>query len=235
MFGRRRRLLTPHLPLVHRRGVHARTDGGPAHRQSEAISIAEALTLAVATIVIAWAGYSAAQWSTDSRLDLARASTLRLESNSAIAQAEETRNFDASTFNAWFIAYSLDRKDAMVVAERRFRPAFRTPFDAWLATDPEHNPAAPPGPTFMPQYQLPDQAQADQLVRQADAAAADGDHAAGVADNYLRITLVLSSALFLVGVGTTFWLTKLRWGLVATGGMLLGIAIVVIALQPHPV
>lgn len=76
---------------------------------------------------------------------LAKASTLRAESNRALAVAEETRNFDASTSNTWFVAYTLNREDIMAVAERRFRPEFKVAFDAWLATNPAKNPGAPPG------------------------------------------------------------------------------------------
>src|SRR5436190_6850564 len=109
------------------------------------IPIVEAVLLSLVTVVTAWAGYSAAKWGTDSRLELAKASTLRLESNRAFALAEETRNFDSSTFNAWFMAFALDRPDKMRLAERRFRPGYRAAFDAWRATEPEHNPNAPPG------------------------------------------------------------------------------------------
>jgi hypothetical protein len=146
--------------------------------RGEVVPVVEAVLLAVVTIVTAWAGFSAADWSSDSRLDLARASRLRLEANRAVAAAEEQRNFDASTFDAWFIAFTLGRADKMAVAERRFRPEFKQAFDAWLATYPEHNPDAPPGPTFMPEYRQPEQLEAERLDRQADQAAADGDHAA---------------------------------------------------------
>ena len=40
-------------------------------------------------------GYSAAKWGTDSRLDLAHASALRIEANRAFAVAAENRNFDS--------------------------------------------------------------------------------------------------------------------------------------------
>ena len=36
----------------------------------------------------------------------------------------------------------------------RLRPQFLVAFNAWIATNPLHNPKAPPGPTYMPQYQL---------------------------------------------------------------------------------
>jgi hypothetical protein len=65
------------------------------------------------------------------------------------------RDFDSSTFNAWFIAYTLNSPQKEVIAERRFRPQFRVAFNAWMATDPLTNPNAPPGPTYMPQYKQP--------------------------------------------------------------------------------
>ena len=35
---------------------------------------------------------------------------------------------------------------------RRFSPAYKVAFEAWLATDPLHDPNAPAGPSFMPEY-----------------------------------------------------------------------------------
>src|SRR4051812_42735477 len=128
-----------------------------------AIPVVEAVLLSVVTIVTAWAGYSAAKWSTESRLDLAHASSLRLQANRALATAAELRNFDSSTFDAWFTAYTLGNEEKAAIAERRFRPQLRVAFDAWQATNPDTNPSAPPGPTFMKQYVQPGLAQAAAL------------------------------------------------------------------------
>ena len=122
------------------------------------ITIIEAVLLAVVAFVAAYSGYTSAKWSTESRLDLARASTARTEAGNADLAALTTRNFDSSTFEAWFAAYAAKNALAMTVAERRFRPAFRVAFDAWQRTDPEHNPNAPEGPTYMPEYKQPEQA-----------------------------------------------------------------------------
>ena len=132
------------------------------HRR-EVIAVLEAVLLSIVTIVTAWTGYSAAKWGTESRLELAHASALRIEANRAFAVAAENRNFDASTFNAWFVAYTLGNSQKMAVAERRFRPDFRIAFDAWRATHPEDNPSAPPGPTYMPQYRQLEKDKAEQL------------------------------------------------------------------------
>jgi len=194
----------------------------------------EALLLSVVTIVTAWAGFSAAKWNTESRLELAEASSLRLEANRALADAMETRNFDSSTFEAWFTAYTLDNSEKMDIAERRFRPEFRVAFDDWLATDPENNPDAPPGPTYMPSYQLSDQDKAEALDRKAEVRFLAGEKSGSVADEYVRITVILAAVLFLIGIGTTFMGRQIRYGVAGVSTVLLGVALVLIAQQPWP-
>ena len=125
-------------------------------RRDRLVSIAEAVLLSVVALMAAWSGYAAAKWSTESRVGLAEASTARSKANRANLQAIEVRNFDSSTFEAWFSAYVAHNKQAMALAEHRFRPAFRVAFDAWRATKPETNPNAPRGPTYMPQYRQPE-------------------------------------------------------------------------------
>jgi hypothetical protein len=198
------------------------------------VPVIEALLLSVVTIVTAWAGFSAAKWSTESRLELAEASSLRLQANRALADAMETRNFDSSTFNAWFLAYTLDKPDKMDIAERRFRPEFREAFDAWRATDPEHNPAAAPGPTYMPNYQQPEKDKAHALDKKAEAVFRTGEQSGGVADEYVRITVILAAVLFLIGIGTTFMGRQIRYGVAGVSTVLLAAALVLIAQQPRP-
>jgi hypothetical protein len=203
-------------------------------KRREIVEIAEVVLLAVVTVLTAWAGYSAATWSTQSRLDLAHASTLRVEANRALGVADSTKNFDASTFNTWYIAYTLGNPRKMAEAERRFRPEFRTAFRAWIATDPAHNTHAPPGPTYMPEYHQPELAHAAALNREADQAAADGDHGGQVADNNIRISLVLAGVLFLVGIGSTFRVRKVRWALTGFGAVVFLGATVLVLVQPVP-
>jgi hypothetical protein len=105
-------------------------------------------------------------------------------------------------------------------------------FDAWMATDPFRNPRAPPGPTYMPQYRLADQAKADALDREAVAASAAGHHAGVVGDDYIRITVFLAAVLFLVGIGSTFKLHTIRYVLISIGSLLLILATVLILQQP---
>jgi hypothetical protein len=206
--------------------------GGKSGRHSRIIQICEALLLALVTITAAWAGYSAARWSTASRVDISKSSTLRNLATRDDLAAISLRNFDASTFNAWYIAFTLNSPQKEAIAVRRFRPAFRVAFDAWMATDPLHNPHAPPGPTYMPQYKQPEQAKANALDSAATAKFDEGNHGGLVGDNYVRITVFLAAVLFLVGIGSSFKLNGVRYALIIFGSVLLILSVTLILRQP---
>jgi hypothetical protein len=203
-------------------------------RHGRILQISEAVVLALVTLTAAWSGYAAAKWNTESRLELAAASTPRAEANRAYYDAATLRNFDASTFNAWFTAFTLDKPDKMAIAERRFRPEFKVAFEAWMATHPETNPHAAPGPTYMPEYHLAIADRGKALDASADAHAKAGEHAGVTGDEYVRITVVLAGVLFLIGIGSTFSIRGVRYALLVVGGLLLVGAAVLIAMQPGP-
>src|SRR3954466_4344834 len=91
---------------------HTRSD-----TRADLISIVEAVLLAVVALFAGWTGYASAKWSTESRLFLAQSSTARSGASRADLAAMEKRNFDASTFNAWFSAYVAGNATAMELAE----------------------------------------------------------------------------------------------------------------------
>jgi hypothetical protein len=224
--------LHEHGEAAQERAEKENGNGKSTDRHSRIVQISEAILLALVTITAAWAGYSASKWGTASRIDIAQSSTLRNLATRDDLTAISLRNFDASTFNAWFIAFTLNSPQKEAIAIRRFRPEFLAAFNAWMATDPLHNPHAPPGPTYMPQYKLPAQAQATALDNQADAKFNAGNNAAEVSDNFIRITVFLAAVLFLVGIGSSFQLAGVRYALIAFGSVLLIFSIVLIAQQP---
>ena len=198
------------------------------------LAIIEALLLSFVTLAAAWSGYSAAKWSTESSVLLAQATADRTKANQAALDAQELRNFDSSTFDAWFTAYVLGDEQAMTIAERRFRPEFKVAFDAWQATDPETNPNAAAGPTYVPEYVQPELAKAEELERAADEAFAEGAEAGETSDKYVRATVFLASVLFLVGISTHFPYRGVRYALIGLGGVVLVVSLVLISTLPLP-
>jgi hypothetical protein len=203
-------------------------------RRDRNVSIVEAVLLSIVALLAAWSGYAAAKWSTESRVGLASASTERSKANRANLNAIQLRNFDSSTFEAWFAAYTAKNPQAMALAERRFRPGFKVAFDAWRATNPETNPNAPRGPTYMPQYKQPGLARSVALDKEADASFADGEEAGQRSDDYVRATVFLASVLFLVGISTQFPVRRVRYALVGLGALLLIFSVVQLTQLPGP-
>ena len=204
------------------------------HRHDRLVSIAEAVLLAIVALTAAWAGYSAAKWGTESSLKLAQASATRTKANRAFQLASTTRAQDASNFNAWYVAYVAGDRNAERVAEKRFRPNYDVAFRAWLATNPFTNPKAPKGPQYMPQYRPLGAALATRLDAQADAYYVQGQHAGQTGDKYIRVTVILATVLFMVGLSSHFPLRGVRIGLVCLGAVLLIFAAVEILQLPRP-
>ena len=178
--------------------------------------------LSLVAVLAAYSGFAAAKWGTESSVSLAKASALRTKANRADTDAIVTRTLDSASFNAWFTAFTAGDVKAEQLAEKRLRPGYRPAFYAWLATDPAHSPNAPPGPAYMPQYVIPQQAAASAYDRQADVAFAKGTSAGSTSDKYVRDTVFLATVLFLLGIGPHFQIRLARYALDGVGVILLG-------------
>jgi hypothetical protein len=198
------------------------------------LSILEAVLLSLVAVLAAYSGYAAAKWSTESSVTLAKASAYRTKANRADIDAVVTRTLDSVSFNAWFTAFVAGNKDAERLAARRMRPGYRPAFQAWLKTNPAHNPNAPLGPAYMPQYHLPKQAVAKAFDTQADASFEAGSDAGSTADKYIRDTVFLATVLFLVGISGHFRIRAARLGLIGVAGLLLVFAVIQLAGLPGP-
>ena len=203
-------------------------------RRDRLLSITEAVLLSLVAVLAAYSGYAAAKWSTSASVNLARASTARTKANRADLEALSIQTADSVSFNAWFTAFTAGNANAERLAERRLRPGYRPAFYAWLATDPAHNPNSPPGPAYMPQYKIPQQAQANAYDAQADAYFDTGDSAGETADKYVRDTVFLATVLFLVGISGHFPLRSGRYALIGIGSVILAFAVVQLLTLPGP-
>ena len=218
----------------HARESEHHDEGGEGPRGGRTLTIIEALLLALVAVLAAYSGYASAKFGTESSLVLAKASTTRTLASRAELEGLTTKNFDASTFNAWFTAYAVNNQPAMVVAERRFRPNFDVAFKAWIATDPFTNVHAPKGPTYMPQYVQPGQALTTTLDAKADVLYSKGAEDGNTSDDYVRTTVFLATVLFLVGISGHFRVRGARIGLIATGCAILLTSLILLATTPKP-
>jgi hypothetical protein len=203
-------------------------------RRDRTISIVEALILSVVAVLAAYSGFAAAKWGTESSVSLARASALRTKASKEDLTALSIRTFDSVSFNAWFSALSAGNPRLQRIAVRRFRPAYRRAFYAWLATNPLRNPNSPPGPAYMPQYVIPQERVATTLDNAADAEFSHGEDAGGTSDKYVRDTVFLATVLFLVGISGHFRIRPARYALVGIGVALLLFSVIQLLGLPAP-
>jgi hypothetical protein len=210
------------------------TEHEPPSRHDRRLSIAEALLLSLVAVLAAYSGYAAAKWGTEASIQLAKASADRTRANRFDNDAIVTRTLDSVSFNAWFSAFSVGNKKAEALAEKRLRPGYRPAFNAWLATDPAHNPNAPPGPSYMPNYIIPAATASRAEDAAADEAFSKGTDAGETADKYIRDTVFLATVLFLVGISGHFRVTQARLGLIGIGAALLVFSVIQLLGLPAP-
>ena len=200
---------------AHRHQEHSKAHGQPAGHW-RIVQVAEAVLLAAVTVMAAWSGFAAAAYGTESRVAFAASGTADTDADAKAIEAYEVQNFDESAFFAWLQAKSLGDPAAMSFAEQRFEPNLETAFQAWLGTNPETNLDAPPTPFDM-----------QELNR-------DGISAGILSDQYIKLTVLLAGVLFLVGIGSTFTMVSLRYGLIGLGLLILILAIVYMVNLPQP-
>lgn len=214
--------------------VESGPEGGATHtRLHRRVEIVEAIMLAAVAIATAWSGYQAARWDGRQAELYGMASTTRIRADEATTIGGQQRLLDVSTFNTWVQAQAEGKTEVAELYERRFSPAFKIAFDAWIAIDGLTNPEAPPGPAFMPEYENRLLERGTLLNDLATREFEAGTVARGHADDYVRTTVVLATVLFLLALSQRFRIAQVRVGLLVVSGVLMAYGLIAIVLAPR--
>ena len=157
----------------------------------------------------------------------------RLQASTAAAQGDQRLAADAAMFNSWLQARATNNPQLQAMFVRRFSPEYRTAFATWLDTAPFTNPAAPPGPGYMPRYHNPQVEQAKQLNEKAAVAEEAGTAARHTAEEYVGATVLFALVLFLVAVGQRFRLRGVRIATIAMASGLFAYGVYSIVTLPR--
>ena len=217
----------------HGEGGHGGAHGAHAGRDRW-VTIFEAILLSIVALVAAWSGYSSAQWDSRSSLSLARSSIARTQASVDAIQASQVNTLNSVDFNAVESAYLAHDQKAFQLTVRRLSPSYRSAFSAWLALHPLKNPNAPPDPSYMPEYRVPQQARSAAETAKADAYFDEAESASITGDKYVRLTVLLAAVLFLIGIGSRFPVRSARYGLGAVAAVLLIFCMVQLLTLPGP-
>ena len=205
---------------------HDEHGGRPGTRHDRALVVIEAVMLSLVALVAAWSGYCAAEWSTKSSDLLADSQETQAKADTAKQEALQLRTFDSVAFDAAFDAYVSKDRPAFRLAVKRLRPAYREAFEAWLATRPLTNPHARRDPSLMPQYRIAEEGQARRLARRAHAQFEAASRAGDNSDRYVRVTVILASVLFILGISGHFPVRSARFALIGIAGILIAYSVV---------
>lgn len=190
-------------------------------RLHEILEIIEAIVLALVAVTTAWSGYQAARWDGKESQLYEYSTKLRIQAQGLQVRGDQERMYNATNVADWLRAQAHGEGELAALFERRFLPEFSPAFEAWKKTDPIHNPSAPPGPAFMPEYRNTMAAEAAQLNQEASDVFEEGTRARERADDYVRVTVLLATVLLLTAISQRFRMHQVRIALVVTAFLLL--------------
>jgi hypothetical protein len=176
-------------------------DASPS-RFERRLELAATVLLAIAAVATAWAAYQSARWHGEQAKSQSASIAARVESTRAANVANRQAQIDVALFTQWVDAYAREESELSGFYRKRFRAEFEPAFEAWVATRPRTNPAAPLSPFAMPEYKLAATTQADRLEAQAVAASSDVARFIQRADNYSLAVVLFAASLFFAGIST---------------------------------
>jgi hypothetical protein len=191
--------------------------------------------LSLATLATAWSGYQAARWSGVQSQRYAESSALRVRGEEQATVAGQTHIGDLLQVNGWLDAEASGNAHLAAIYRGRFRPELERLFTVWLAEHPFSNPAAAPGPTYLPQYRPQGTVASEELEARAGEHYKQGTEAKDNDDDHVLSTVFFAAVLFLAAVSLRVEWERLRIWLLAFGGVLfLGALVFIVTLPMAP-
>jgi hypothetical protein len=180
----------------------------------EWLDVVAAVLLALATVATAWSGYQASRWNGEQAQAAGRTNAIRIDAARAQGLAQAQTQIDVATFMQWVDAYA--RKETLLADFyfKRFRKEFKPAVNAWIATRPLRNPAAPLTPFAMPEYQLAARKEADRLDAEAEASAGSVRRFIQRSTDYVLAVVLFAAALFFAGMSAKLSTSRVRRALV---------------------
>lgn len=193
----------------------------PPQRGLNRLELFSTVLMAVAALATAWSSYQATRWNGQQALAASRTNAIRIEAARSASLGEAQTEVDVATFVEWVDADRHGEDDLADFYLDRFRPEFRTAFDAWIATSPLTSSSAPPTPFAMPEYQVAARNEADRLDEAAEVSAAEVRRNIQRASNYVLAVVLYAMVLFFGGMSNKADNPRLRLLMVAFGYVLL--------------
>ena len=173
---------------------------GTPHR--DWLEIVATVLLSLAAVATAWSSYQATRWNGEQAKAASRANAVRFEATQASSLADSQTEVDVATFIQWIDANATGDDDLASFYADRFRAEFKPAFEAWEATDPFSDPAAPPTPFAMDEYRSEAATEAERLDAEGELHSAAVRRDVQRAGNYVLGVVLFAVTLFFAGMST---------------------------------
>ena len=196
------------------------------------ISFITAIMLAVIIVAIAWCAYQSTLWNGIQTFKLRDVNSNSLNFVLKTIQQGQYSTVDAMTFIEYVNALHDKKQELSDFYYKSFRPDFKVAVDAWLKTDPLNNPNAPPHPFVMNEYNRTVVLEAQQFAKESELNLEKAQIANKNSDNYVLMTVIYSSVLFVGAILEKLFTRQVRLILLIIALGITSVATAVVIFMP---
>jgi len=188
--------------------------------------------LAVIIVAIAWCAYQSTLWNGIQTFKLRDVNSNSLNFVLKTIQQGQYSTVDAMTFIEYVNALHDKKQELSDFYYKSFRPDFKVAVDAWLKTDPLNNPNAPPHPFVMNEYNRTVVLEAQQFAKESELNLEKAQIANKNSDNYVLMTVIYSSVLFVGAILEKLFTRQVRLILLIIALGITSVATAVVIFMP---
>lgn len=200
--------------------------------QKKWIELISTILLSAATVLSAWCVYQSSQWSGEQYFridDETSANQFRLQYEVAGAQRKTA---ELQLFLEYSSAIADSNLNLAEFLYHRFPRSFKKAFNVWEKLDPYQNTDAPSSPFTMKEYVIPELEEAKKYEAQAISFKKAANTSDKNSDNYVLLSLILSTVLFFSGMCGVTDSRRSQRILLGTASMIFVTALVFIITMP---
>ena len=201
-------------------------------KRKRGIEVVCAVILALATTSSAWCAYQSKLWGGVQAASGNAAIRAGREQAVNTLAAFQWRAFDASMFITYMEAKIGGNREWENFLAPRFRPEMKPALKAWLALDPQNNQCAPSSPFRMDEYAQKETAAITHYQTLSDEALRNSREARKFSDDYVLLTVLFATVLFLGGIARAFDGGALRTSLAVLAVVLFAATVVGLCTMP---
>ncbi|WP_019146299.1 hypothetical protein [Aeromicrobium massiliense] len=177
------------------------------------------ILLSITAVVTAWTGFQASKWGGAMSIAFSEASSSRITAARLEADANRRLTVQTGLFTQWLQAYQAEDDQLTAFLQTRFPEPLATAFPVWVASRPLIDPDAAATPFDLPEYAIPELAEAKAADARADRKFQQGLRNNQRGDDYTVLTIGFAAVLFFGALSGRMRSTTAQWTMLGVGGV----------------